>query len=241
MIRRFFTLLALGIASSAVAQQQMPDGQLRLTPSVTYKFSKKWKAGIDYRYALDHDMAVFRSSMLQGYGEYKLAKKWSIEAGYRFTTSYDKDVHRLYGSLLFDQKMKDFTISSRTRYQYSTRRFNSEFMEMFPAKEYLREKITVEYNIPKCKASVSAGAEFFFDWDSEGFQYDRTRYIAAADYHLKYGNTFGLSFFYEDRYNTLKQDRYVFNVKYSLALDELLKKLRKDKKKKAVETTESTQ
>lgn len=232
MIRRIFTVAAF-CAAMAAGAQQAPDGQLRFTPSLTYRFTKKFKAGVDYRYALDHDMAVFRSSMLQGYGDYKLSKKWSAELGYRFTTSYEKDMHRIYASVTFDHKFgKRFTASARTRYQYSTQRFNSDFTDDFPAKEYIREKIIVQYNVPKIKASVYAGPELFFDWDAGGVHYDRIRYIAGTDYSLKYGNSVGLSFFYEDRYSTLKKDRYVFNIKYQLALDEMLGKLRKKKEKR---------
>ena len=239
MIKRIFTAAAL-CAVMAAGAQQAPDGQLRFSPSVTYRFTKKFKAGVDYRYALDHDMSVFRSSMLQGYGDYKLSKKWSVELGYRFTTAYDKDMHRIYTSVTFDQKFgKRFSVSARTRYQYSTQRFNSDFMDDFPAKEYVREKILIEYNIPKVKASVYAGPELFFDWDGDGVHYDRVRYIAGTDYALKYGNTVGLSFFYEDRYSTVKKDRYVFNIKYQLALDEMLKKIRKKKEKKGQGEVES--
>jgi len=211
---------------------QDTDTQLRINPSVDYKINKKWKVGLDYRYALEKDISTFQASVLQVAGEYKITKRIALEAGYRFTTSFENDNHRLFASFIYDYKIKKFTLSSRTRYQFSTPHFNSDYWNEYKEpNQYLREKITIDYNIPKSKASVYFSPEFFVKIKDGRLAYHRTRYQLGSDYKLKYGSTIGLSVMYEDRLNPMKTDRFVFTTKYNLSLDELLNK-KKEKEKK---------
>jgi|LakMenE18May11ns_1017448.scaffolds.fasta_scaffold6237587_1 hypothetical protein len=57
------------------------------------------------------------------------------------------------------------------------------------------------------------------------------RYTIGGEYKLKYGNTIGISVFYDDKINPQKTDRIVFSTKYNLSIDALIKKLKKDKSK----------
>ncbi len=216
---------------TAFCSAQDTDTQLRLNPSIGYKINKKWKLEFDYRYALEKDISTFQASLFQLSAEYKLSKKVSLEAGYRYTTSFENDVKRLFASVIFDYKIKKFTLSSRTRYQFSTPYFNTTYWNEFKEpNQYIRQKFTVDYNIPKSKASVYFSPEFFIKFEDNEFKYHRTRYQIGSDYKLKYGNTLGLSVMYEDRLNPTKLDRFVFTTKYNLSIDELVKKLKKSKK-----------
>jgi len=222
--------LFLLLTSSGFAQDT--DTQLRFNPSVDYKINKKWKVAFDYRYALEKDISTFQASVFQLSGEYKITKKISLEAGYRYTTAFEGDNQRLFASLIFDYKIKKFTLSSRTRYQFSTPYFNSTYWNEYKEpNQYLRQKFTVDYNIPKSKASVYFSPELFVKIGESNFKYNRTRYQLGSDYKLKYGITLGASVMYEDKLNVTKTDRFVFTTKYSLALDELLKKDSKKEKK----------
>lgn len=216
---------------------QETDTQLRISPSVDYKINKKWKIGFDYRYALEKDFSTFQASVFQLSGEYKINKKMSLEAGYRYSTSFDGDNQRLFASFIFDYKIKKFTLSSRTRYQFSTPYFNTDYWNEFKEpNQYIRQKFTVDYNIPKSKVSVYLSPEFFIKLGESRFKYHRTRYLLGTDYKLKYGNTVGVSVMYEDKLNATKNDRFVFTTKYNLSIDELFttpsEKVKKDKKDK---------
>jgi hypothetical protein len=157
-----------------------------------------------------------------------------LEAGYRFTTSFENNNQRLFASFIYDYKIKQFTLISRTRYQFSTPHFNADYWNEFKEpNQYIRQKFTVDYNIPKSKASLYFSPEFFVKIDDGEFKYHRTRYQLGSDYKLKYGITLGASVMYEDKLNTTKTDRFVFTTKYNLSIDELLKKDKKDKKEKA--------
>lgn len=212
---------------------QDTDTQLRLSPSLSYKINKKWKVDFNYRYALEKDVSTFQASVFQLSGEYKINKRIALEAGYRYTTSFENDNQRLFASFIFDYKIKKFTLTSRTRYQFSTPYFNADYWNEFKEpNQYLRQKFTVDYNIPKSKASVYFSPEFFIKLESNEVKYHRTRYQFGSDYKLKYGNTIGLSIMYEDRLNPTKTDRFIITTKYNLSIDELVKKLNKKEKKK---------
>ena len=224
--------IILFFASFGFAQNT--DTQLRFSPSIDYKINKKWKVELDYRYALEKDISTFQASVFQFSGEYKINKKMSLEAGYRYTTSFENDNQRLFASFIYDYKIKKFTLSSRTRYQFSTPYFNATYWNEFKEpNQYFRQKFTVDYNIPKSKASVYFSPEFFIKMEDGEFKYHRTRYQLGGDYKLKMGNTVGVSVMYEDRLNPTKTDRFVITTKYNLSLDELLKKpkLKEEKEK----------
>ncbi|WP_395053789.1 DUF2490 domain-containing protein [Flavobacterium sp.] len=229
--KTLFILLFLAIVLYSSAQTNT-DFQFRFAPSIDYKINKKWKVGFNYRYGLEKDISTFQSSVFQFSGEYKINKKISIEAGYRFSTSYEANNQRLFTSFLFDFKIKKFTLSSRTRYQFSTSYFNTDFWNEFKEpNQYIRQKFTLDYNIPKSKASVYFSPEFFVKWDDSRFKYNRTRYQLGSNYNLKYGSTIGLSLVYEDKWNSTKTDRFIITTKYNLSIDELMKKKKKKNKK----------
>ncbi len=225
---RYFIYLLLLFVSSGFAQDT--DTQLRINPSIDYKINKKWKVGFDYRYALENDVSTFQASVFQFFGEYKINKKISIEAGYRYSTSYEKDNQGIFTSFNYNYKVSKLTISSRTRYQIRTSYFDNDYWNEYKIpSQYIRQKINVDYNISKSKASVYFSPELFFKRDNSKFEYNRIRYQLGSDYKLKQGNTIGLLLTYEDKEDYTKMDRFVFTLKYNLSIDGLLKKTKKKK------------
>jgi hypothetical protein len=96
--------------------------------------------------------------------------------------------------------------------------------------QYIRQKLNIDYNIPKSKLSLNFSPEIFIKWDNSKLEYNRVRYQFGSDYKLKYGNTNGLSVFYEDKINATKMDRFVWTTRYNLSIDEFVKKLNKKRK-----------
>lgn len=221
----------------SMTKAQNTDLQLRITPSVSYKINKKWQASFDYRFALDNNMTVFRSSMFQPALEYKIVKGLSLELAYRFTTAFSKDSHRLFATLQYKYKIdKKFSVSASTRYQFNTGSFDADYMRDFKEpSQYLRQKFSFDFNVPKSKFSFYLAPELFLKLDSQPVSLHRIRYHFGSDYNLKYGSSLGLGIFFEDVFKVTKDDRLVFNLKYSFSVDELLKQLKKDKKKKRKE------
>jgi hypothetical protein len=94
-----------------------------------------------------------------------------------------------------------------------------------------REKFNIEYNVPHSKASIYFSPEIFLKYKNESIDFNRMRYTIGGDYKLKYGNTIGISMFYDDKVNPQKADRVVFSTKYNLSIDALIKKIKKNKTK----------
>lgn len=214
--------------------QNYTDFQGRFIPAVNYRINKKWKISGEYRYSLQKDLQEFRSSAGQFGVMYDIDKNFSIETGYRFTTSFTEDNHRLFGGVKYDKKFNAFTLFSGIKYQFSTGSFDSRYMNYFKEpKQMLREKIGLDYNIPKSKASVFVSAEIFLKLaDTDPVKFNRMRYTVGGEYKFKYGNTLGLSVFYDDKDNPRKNDRFVLETKYTLSINDFLKKIKKNKEKK---------
>ena len=63
---------------------------------------------------------------------------------------------------IYDYKLNKFTISSRTRYQFSTPHFDSDFWNEYKEpSQYIRQKLSIDYNIPKSKLSLNFSPEIF--------------------------------------------------------------------------------
>lgn len=213
--------------------QENTDVQARFYAAADYKITKKWQVAFEYRYAMDHDISEFRNNSFEIGTKYDVAKKMSLETGYRFTTSYEKDSHLLFLSYQYKYKFnKRFTLGSTTRYQFRTLGFDADLMQYYKEpSQFIREKLRLEYNVPKSKASLYFAPEIFLKIDNS-LEFNRMRYTLGGDYLLKYGNTLGLSLFYENKYNPQKTDRFVLSTKYNLSIDELIKKINKKKEKK---------
>ena len=212
--------------------QVNPDFQYRFISAVDYKLAKKWKIATEYRYSAENDLQKFRNSYIQFEGKYSRTKKLSISGGYRFTTSHELDAHRFFVAVEYNHKLsKLFSVAGTSKYQYSTNSFNQEFMNEFaePVK-MLREKLSVEFNVPKSKLAFHTGAEVFIQTGSQRmFAYNRTRYLLGTTYGFGDSGKFGLSVFFDDRYNPEKTDRLVLVTKYSVSLDKLLNHSKEEK------------
>lgn len=232
---KFFNFLILFFAFSMQCfGQNNTDVQSRIITSIDYKLNKKWKFGTEFRYNLENDLQKFRSSVFQFETKYTINKSISLLGAYRFTTSYQEDNHRFIGGLEYNYKInKKFSFSSITRFQYSTNSFDPDFMREFkePVK-MTRQKLGIDYNVPKSKFSFKLAAEMFLKTNSEPFfEYNRMRYEIGSNYDFEKFGKFGLSTFYDDKYSPLKDDRIVIEAKYIISLNSIIEKEEKKKKK----------
>ncbi|WP_081694240.1 DUF2490 domain-containing protein [Flavobacterium suncheonense] len=235
MTKKFFVIWLL-MCPLVVLGQENTDLQLRMVPSVSYKFTKKWGVAVAYRYDIYKDLQEFKSSMFQGEIRYDLSKKFRLETGYRFRTSYTEDQHRIYGGLRYDQEIiTGLKIFLATKYQFSTGSFDKEYMAIYDRPNHvLREDLSFEYTIPQTKLSLSVGTEFFIKQDNttKEWELNRIRSSFGIDNKFKYGNTVGIGIFYDDKTNPRKEDRIVLVTKYNLSIDDMIKKIRKERLKK---------
>ena len=235
MIRKIKLSIAFGIflLTTISFGQNNTDIQYRFSPSMDYKISKKLKIIFNYRYELYKDLDAFKSNSFQFATKYELTKKIELEAGYRFTTSFLEDNHRIFLGLKYSRKIKNITLSLATKYQFSTGSFDQDYMQYFKNPSHMfREKFNIEYNVPHSQATFYLAPEIFLKYKNKSIDFNRMRYTIGGDYKLKYGNSFGISMFYDDKVNPQKTDRVVFSTKYNLSIDALVKKINKNKAKK---------
>ncbi len=234
MIKFFKILLVLLFFSIQSFGQSNTDFQSRSIFSVDYKLNKKWKLASEYRYSLENDLQKFRTSAVQLEAEYAFNKKLTLSGGYRFSTSYEEDNHRFFSALSYEYKInKIFTLSSASKFQYSTNSFDPDFMNEFkePVK-MSRQKLGLDINFPKSKLSVSSGIEIFLKTDTQPyFKFNRMRYFLGSEYNLKKYGKIGLLVFYDDKYNPRKDDRIVLQTKYSISVTDLIKNKKNEKSK----------
>ena len=233
MIKKITLSIGILLLTTLSFSQNYTDIQYRFSPSMDYKISKKLKIAFNYRYELFKDLNAFKSNSFQLSTKYEFKKKFELEIGYRFTTSFLEDNHRIFLGVKYTRKIKDFTLSFATKYQFSTGSFDQEYMQYFKnPHDMFREKFNIEYNVPHSKATFYLSPELFLKYKNESINFNRMRYTIGGDYKLKYGNSLGISIFYDDKENPQKTDRVVFSTKYNLSIDALVKKINKNKSKK---------
>ena len=233
MIKKITLSIGILLLTTLSFSQNYTDIQYRFSPSMDYKINKKLKIAFNYRYELYKDLDAFKSNSFQLATKYEFKKKIELEIGYRFTTSFLEDNHRIFLGVKYTRKIKDFTLSFATKYQFSTGSFDQDYMQYFKnPNDMFREKFNIEYNVPHSKATFYLSPELFLKYKNESINFNRMRYTICGDYKLKYGNSLGISIFYDDKENPQKTDRVVFSTKYNLSIDALVKKINKNKSKK---------
>ena len=221
----FFTLHSSLFTLPASAQSD--DFGLDFSLEAQKKLNKKWSVSLGGELRTrDNTKTVDRWSVGVG-ADYKVAKWLKASAGYdllidnrdKSTYKSNGDLnklaefwgvrHRLNVALTASQKLGDFKVSLRERWQYTYRpektidRYDVDDEEYESktyngkAKHLLRSRLQVEYSVPKTSLSPYAHVEFFNGWSLE-----KTRYTAGMDYDLSKKHSLGL--FY--RYQVVRND-----------------------------------
>jgi hypothetical protein len=234
MIKKIVFIFLVFVLNLSTFGQNNTDFQGRFITSVDYNINKKLKVSGEYRYSLQNDFEAFRSSAAEIGVKYDFNKRLNILGGYRFTTSFKEDNHRFFVGIKYNKKWNDFKAALTSKYQYSTNSFDPDFMQYYKEPvQFLREEISLDYDIPNTKVSVFIASEIFLKIDSQPYlKWNRMRYSIGGEYKLKYGTTLGLSTFYDDKVTPKKDDRIVIVTKLNISIDDFLKKIKKNKKKK---------
>jgi len=232
MTNKIFIILILFFSHCLFSQ--VADFQWRLNTEFTYKPTKKLKLGLSNRFQFKDNGIDFQKSNFQLDISYKIYKKLEISALYRFSSSNTKDIHRCGLGLSYALEWDRLKLDIQSRYQINFSSLDPEFISLYEEPtDYFRQKFSLSYNVPKSKFELFFAPEIFIEITDKPNRSDRIRYTLGLNYNFKYGNQLELQCFYEDRLKTKSEDRIVMQLKYSLSIDEMIKKIRKDKKKKS--------
>ncbi len=109
-----------------------------------------------------------------------------------------------------------FSFSLRERFQSTKREGVEETAKRANPKLYLRSRLKVDYNIPKCKIDPFVSVELFNSLnDPQGNKVSQWRGIAGVEYKLNKKNTFQLYYRYANHIDDDDSDHHLVGACYS--------------------------
>ncbi|NPD83936.1 DUF2490 domain-containing protein [Lentimicrobium sp. L6] len=203
-------LIILGIVSVNYAQTTINEFQGRTSAEIIFKPIKKLSLSFSPELRFDEDFSI-DNYHFQLQADYKFSKVFKAGVRYRFVVNprdvKDTEYASRYGVFLkFKKEFNDFSPFLRLSYtndadeDFKTERSN-----------YLRYKIGVQYDIPKCKITPAIGLEAFQELSGDGLY--KMRYFAGADYKINKKNSIGLDYKF-DYYRTSYYNKHIVNLTY---------------------------
>ena len=207
-----FMLLVLQ-GSFVLAQDVETDFQNRLFFEMEFKPIKKLKLTITPEVRLNESFSVSKY-LLEAEASYKIIKHVYLGANYRFVVNPRDEKSTEYGhrfgfSAKYKYKFNDLKSSFRLAYS----NYADDYSDLDKAENYLRYKLALKYDIPKCKLTPSVSAELFHSLD--GGDLYKMRYKLGLDYKLFKNNYLNANYKFDYYINEYK-NRHIFTLGYKL-------------------------
>ena len=181
------------------------DGEWRLRDNISA--TDRFSVGVEADYKI---MPWLKADAGYKYLHSRQPRALSNSGNYIYNT-YWYPRHRIFASLEGTWKLKRLKLSLRERWQYTYRpefvrhRMNinelssgygtvSDNAKEGKAQNYLRSRLSAEYNIRKCPLSPFASVEMFNGWSI-----GKVRYSIGTDYKLDKHNSLKLYYMFSDR------------------------------------------
>lgn len=169
---------------------------------------------------LDHNATRMDKHHYEIELQYKGIKDYDISTGYRFSleneTNFFEPVHRWSVDGQLEKEIKPFDIDFRTLIQLDN--FPSaSYVDKF--EYYLRDKITLTYNIKDFPAEPYFAFEHFVPLNNKPFVItDKNRYTIGADIGLGNGFELDISYRFQRHYDDVPHRDYILatGLKYEL-------------------------
>lgn len=166
--------------------------------------------------------------------DYSLTKGLKAGLGYELMSKLDYDPdyvksyfirNRFYGWATGKVKVNDFSLSLRERLQVTAKEDRQQTdgsiddYKINPAWAW-RNKLAVEYNIPKCKLTPSFSFETFYDLNNpDGNSFENLRYTLDFDYKLNKKNHVSIYGVVNSSLNSDDTDgKYILGLSYKHSL-----------------------
>lgn len=178
--------------------------------SADYKITKWLKASAGYQLRVDNNREKLTYNPNGSYNNWR--------------PSYWSERHSLFASLTGSLDFGRFSLSLRERWQYVYRPeattdrydFDNEWWEETTvsgkARNVLRSRLRVSYDIPKCKVDPYADVELFNYWSLQ-----KVRYTIGADWKVSKQHSIGLFYRFQDNNSDSSEvdQLHVIGVGYS--------------------------
>jgi hypothetical protein len=167
---------------------QNTDVELWLSAEIRKDLGKKFRLYYEQGYRRDDFLAHTKTFYFETGGFYKPAKFLWIGPYYRFYSDFrDYRNNHLVGVLVLRGNLNRFDLKSRSRYI-------AEFGRDKGTDHYLRERISLDYDIRNFKIDPFIASEFIFHLQPEKTENEQIRLETGAEWKLAKRHT--LDFFY---------------------------------------------
>jgi hypothetical protein len=198
-----------------------------------YELNKKWSFELEEQIRLDENISEISEYFTQFDASYDLLKNFKLGGGLRYIRENDNEGniqgyenHFWFNiDATYKQKLNDFTLKYRLRYQNKNELGVSASEGDF-AKQKLRFKTGVAYNIKKWKLDPEFSAELFHDFGKEETsEFSKYRLTFGTEYDIKKLGTIGLFYRIEKELNTsIPETTNIIGLSYTYTIKNKTKK-----------------
>ncbi len=215
-VSRVLGILAMTIflilsSVQGIGQVTQNDFQMRNSFEASIKLVKKLRLNLTPELRIDETFSVDRF-LMAGELAYKPWKFLEVGGTYQFivnprpgkTTEF---LNRYAFHVTFSKKIKRFDPAIRVKY--------TNYAEDEPNSQFLKYKVSVNYDIPKCKLTPSVGIEAYHQLN-DNYLY-KLRYMAGARYALFKNNSIALEYKF-DYYLKEYRNKHIISISYKIKL-----------------------
>jgi len=168
-------VLILPLLPCLISFSQDTDVELWLSANIQKDFQKKFKLYYEQGYRRDQNLAETKTFYFKAGGLYKPWNFLWFGPYYRYFDDFKgSSKSHLTGILILRQGPGRFDLKSKTRYIY-------EFAKGAQSKHYLRERLTVSYDIPNFKFNPFISTEFIFHMQPDRIENEEIRLDAGVE------------------------------------------------------------
>ncbi len=216
MIRKYIKIYSLLlfvfslITTVNYAQEVDNEYQTRTAFELSFKPVKKLKLSLSPEFRFDENYSLDKS-LIEGEASYKIFKRITFSGAYRFIANQRKTKNTEYFSRYsFSVKVeKDFKrLESAFRLRYSNDSDDDK-----GANDFLRYKLSANYNIAKCKAEPYISVEAFQQLSNSELY--KMRYALGVDYNLFKKNSVGVGYKF-DYFKNEFLNKHIVSLNYKL-------------------------
>ncbi|MGL4597822.1 MAG: DUF2490 domain-containing protein [Bacteroidia bacterium] len=225
-VRFIVFLLAFCFVGNVYAQTSDFGGWF--TASLNKELNKRFTLGLTQEFRVRNNFSRVNLFYTNIGVDVKVTNFMKLSFVYRFIDKYKADDswgirHRFYIDAAFKEKPGRFSLSYRARMQWEFRGrgYGSEFGNV--PEIYFRNLFKAGYKVND-QISPYLASEIRFQVQNPRIPYhngfDRTRFIAGADYKVNSMHTFGAYFLFQKEWNTIDPETlYILGLEYTINID----------------------
>lgn len=164
MLRRSILLSAF-LALTFLPGSAQATGEW-FTAAISFNLPKKFSAKVSTSERFLNTGVGLVKYLFQFEGGYKISKHFDVALIYRTAWRIENDGRyhyrdKLMAEISADQSAGRFGFANRLRYQRRTKSYREDDWDAVPL-QHMRDKVSIDYDIPKCKFTPVVYGEFFF-------------------------------------------------------------------------------